>query len=107
MNHQHRVEEFYETKRGSIPTPREAWGYLVEEIRELDEASGGADRKHELKEMADVAYTLYGYAIAQGYDLDAAFLAVHESNLTKQRSPVGKVQKGPGYVAPDLRGAVR
>ena len=55
-------------------------------------------RDNELKEMADMMYTLYGYAIARGYNLDAAFEAVHESNMTKEFTPTGKIQKGVNYV---------
>lgn len=105
MNYGEMVREFYSVKRGSIPTVREAWDLLVEEVRELEMAAGG-EETDELKEMADVMYTLYGYAVAQGYDLDGAFSLVHESNMTKERTETGKVQKGPSYRAPDLSTAV-
>lgn len=106
MTYLEMVSEFYAAKRGGLPTPREAWDFLVEEVRELEMAMGGEETE-ELKEMADVLYTLYGYAAAQGYDLDEAVRLVHISNMTKERTPEGKIRKGLAYVAPDLSEAVR
>ena len=67
------------------------------------------NREKIIKEMADLLYVLYGFAETFGFDLDQAFLKVHESNLTKivnskfNKDKAGKVLKGTSYRAPDLR----
>lgn len=60
-----------------------------------------------LKELADVQYTLSGFASALGLPLNQAFHRVHQSNMTKlgaDGKPVidlqGKVRKGPNYIPP-------
>jgi len=60
---------------------------------------------NDLKELADLVYVIYGYAIACGYDLDGAIARVHENNLgrciqpdgTVQRRFDGKIIKNPQY----------
>ena len=114
--HQEEVVNFYFLKRGKLPTPAEALDYLKEEIRELMEAvdairySENPDSRslieHYAKESADVKFTLYGLDIALGVDGDKAFQLVCESNMTKERTEDGKVQKGENYVEPDMSGAI-
>jgi predicted HAD superfamily Cof-like phosphohydrolase len=60
-----------------------------------------------VKELADLAYVVYGTAVSLGIDLDGAIDAVHESNMSKlgdDGKPVrradGKVLKGPNYQPP-------
>ncbi len=57
-----------------------------------------------LKELADLRYVVEGTAVAFALPIDAAFAAVHASNMTKSfdLDKGGKVLKGPGYVAPDM-----
>jgi hypothetical protein len=61
------------------------------------------------KELADILYVVYGAGVSFGIDLDHAFAAVHESNLSKLvdgkplKDEGGKVQKGPNYQPPDER----
>ena len=38
-------------------------------------------RTAELKELADLLYVVYGYAVARGWDLEGAFIRVHENNV--------------------------
>ena len=61
------------------------------------------------KELADLLYVVYGTGAAFGIDLDAVFLAVHESNMSKLdkngkviRREDGKVLKGPLYKEPNI-----
>ncbi len=67
---------------------------------------------HLLKELADVQYTLSGFAATFGLNLDEAYVRVHESNMSKFQpdgpaySEDGKVLKGPNYIAPNLRDLV-
>ena len=72
-------------------------------------AEGHCDKAHLLKELADLAYVIYGTAEAFGWDLDEAVKRVHESNMTKLgadgkviRREDGKVLKGPYYSDPYL-----
>jgi predicted HAD superfamily Cof-like phosphohydrolase len=66
-----------------------------------------------LKELADLAYVIYGTAEAFGWDLDEAVKRVHESNMSKlgeDGKPIyredGKVLKGPNYREPYLEDLV-
>jgi len=66
-----------------------------------------------LKELADLLYVVYGYAVTFGWDLDEAFKRVHESNMSKlgeDGKPIkdqhGKVMKGPNYQPPNLKDLV-
>ena len=75
----------------------------------LEEASRGAVNANLLKELADLAYVIYGTAEALGWDLDEAIKRVHASNMSKigaDGKPIyrsdGKVLKGPTYKEPDL-----
>lgn len=87
---------------------------LDEEYEELQEALEEGDRAAIAKEMAELAYVLWGSADAWGIDLDLAIKLVHESNMTKlgeDGKPIfrhdGKVIKGPNYKEPDMTEAVR
>lgn len=71
------------------------------------------DPEHLLKELADLAYVIYGTAEAFGWDLDEAVRRIHESNMSKlgaDGKPIhredGKVLKGPNYKEPDLKDLV-
>jgi predicted house-cleaning noncanonical NTP pyrophosphatase (MazG superfamily) len=64
----------------------------------------------ELKELADLVYVIYGYAISLGWNLDEAVRRVHENNMgrciqpdgTIKRREDGKVIKNPEYPKVDL-----
>lgn len=113
------VEEFYRTKRGSLPAFDEAWHYFKEEVGEAEEEVEEREewswepkpvdfvnRERLAKELADVMFTLYGVAIAANIDLDEAFRLVVESNMTKERTTEGKVRKGEAYRAPNMETAL-
>ena len=115
--YQELVAEFYREKAGHAPYFPFAWEMHLEEVAEVTEEVAGCgcstcgqwakdlsniNRARLAKELGDNLVTLYGVAIAAGIDLDSAFLAVHNSNMTKQRTPEGKIQKGDDYVEPDM-----
>lgn len=85
---------------------------ILEESAEVVEALEADDLLALAKELADLAYVLYGTAVTRGIDLDAAVRAVHESNMSKlvDGRPIlredGKVLKGPNYRAPDMSGCL-
>ena len=72
---------------------------LDEEVREFREAVAEGDQPHILKELCDVLYALHGFAVCYGLPVNAGFMRVHDSNMSKSR-PDGvdnKAVKGPGY----------
>ena len=61
------------------------------------------------KELADLLYVTYGFAVTFGLPIDEVFERVHRSNMSKLAAdgkPVyrddGKVLKGPNYQPPKL-----
>lgn len=117
------VEEFHRASDSPIgdyaaPAPlgarrelREA--LLAEECGEALEASLGQAHYLEplVKELADVLYVIYGYAVELGVDLDEVFREVHASNMSKLaagavRRPDGKILKSPHYKQPDIGGVL-
>ena len=92
---------------------------IIEEFKEFLEADGflfmhGANHQVDcLKELADLVYVCYQYAVNMGWDLDEALHRVHESNMSKldeDGKPIyredGKVLKGPNYAPPNLEDLV-
>lgn len=89
---------------------------IVEEFKEVLESADAVtkmitckrSREGLLKELADLAYVVYQFAAAAGWDLDEALERVHTSNLSKLvdgkplRRDDGKVLKGPNYKPPHL-----
>ena len=89
---------------------------IAEEYREFIDASEVAvsslqnprAREAALKELADLVYVCFQYAVAAGWELDEALDRVHQSNLSKlvDGKPLkredGKVLKGPNYKPPTL-----
>ncbi len=66
-----------------------------------------------LKELADLVYVCYQYAVNMGWDLDRALKLVHKSNLSKldeDGKPIvredGKILKGPNYTKPNLHSLI-
>jgi predicted HAD superfamily Cof-like phosphohydrolase len=85
---------------------------IREEFNELLEAhineDNDEDKIHTLKELADLVFVCYQYAVARGWNLDIALKRVFESNMSKfvdgkpLRREDGKILKGPNYQPPFL-----
>jgi NTP pyrophosphatase (non-canonical NTP hydrolase) len=85
---------------------------IREEFDELVEAhlneEQESDKTHTLKELADLVFVCYQYAIARNWNLDTAMKRVFESNMSKfvdgkpLRREDGKILKGPDYQPPFL-----
>jgi len=121
LTQQEMVEEFY-VKAKHEPTLPLARALLLEELGELSDALYEAETRYRsiefttieervavIKEMADVIYTLYGFARKFGVDLDEAVRRVHASNMSKfntdgtvSMNAEGKIIKGLNYKEPDL-----
>ena len=92
---------------------------IREEFVEFIEAEGMLFRESDtfkeecLKELADLVYVCYQYAVNMGWDLDKALELIHESNLSKldeEGKPIlredGKILKGPNYKKPNLHSLI-
>lgn len=85
---------------------------IKEEFTELMEAHLNEDTEEDkintLKELADLVFVCYQYAIARNWNLDTAMKRVFESNMSKLvdgkplRREDGKILKGPNYKPPFL-----
>jgi predicted HAD superfamily Cof-like phosphohydrolase len=61
-------------------------------IEEFDEwGAEGSYTQEDLKELADLVYVVYGYALSCGYDLDEAIRRVHANNLGRCIQPDGTI----------------
>ena len=47
----------------------------------------------ELKELCDLVYVIYGYALARGWDLDEAVTRVHENNMARMKQDDGTIKR--------------
>lgn len=85
-----------------------------EEYAELVEAQLDNDRENIAKEIIDCIVVLIGLGYSYGFDMQAAWNAVHESNMSKVdplsgtvlRRADGKILKPSTYKAPDMSKAV-
>ena len=106
------VAEFYK-QLGSVPDFLMAEALIFEEFVEWN-LCGGDEAVEELKELADMVYVIYGYALANGWDLDEALYRVHANNLGRMTQPDGtikrrkdgKVIKNPEYPKVNLEDLV-
>lgn len=85
------------------------FGLIDEERAELEEAFGEYQLEGTLKELCDLLYVVYGLGAVLGFDVDAAFSLVHDSNMSKlgrNSKPImradGKVMKSELYTPADL-----
>ena len=100
----------------SNPLTKLRVGLLNEEIAEVcgetvwrNMLQKKVDKAALTKELADLLYVTYGFAVTFGLPIDEVFERVHRSNMSKlgdDGKPVyredGKVLKGPNYQPPDL-----
>ncbi len=81
---------------------------IMEEYFEFRTAANNFTPKEALKELADLVYVCFQYAVTAGWELDEALDRVHKSNLSKLvdgkplKNKEGKVLKGPNYKPPYL-----
>lgn len=82
---------------------------IREEYEELEEAIENRDMVEVADALADLLYVVYGAGHAFGIDLDACFVEVHESNMSKLGPDGkaiyredGKVMKSENFFPPNL-----
>lgn len=98
------VKEF-NVKTEQLPQPDLYASLIGEETDEWRSEYQRGSGTDQLKELADMVYVIYGYALTKGWDLDEAVRRVHENNLgrciqpdgTVQRRADGKILKNPDY----------
>ena len=117
MKHNHMIDSVAEFQKNmNQKDVAELYGKLIqEEYEEWLEEHYNKEKapEDELKELCDMLYVIFGYALARGWPIDVAFNRVHESNMTKfdkSGKPVynsdGKVIKGAFYKKPNLEDLV-
>jgi len=86
------------------------YSLIEEELKELRQALIERDIVEVADALTDLLYVVYGAGHSFGIDLNKCFDEVNSSNMTKlgpEGKPIyredGKVMKGPGYRAPDLK----
>ena len=85
------------------------YNLIKEELDEFKQALDNNDLLEVADALTDILYVTYGAGHAFGIDLDACFVEVQNSNMSKlglDGKPIfndqGKVMKGPNYFKPDL-----
>jgi len=66
----------------------EEYGEWVQELLQIN-----GDRTSELKELADLIYVIYGYALSKGWNLDEALYRVHVNNVLRVTQPDGTIKR--------------
>jgi predicted HAD superfamily Cof-like phosphohydrolase len=83
---------------------------IEEELAEFRNAAEAQDLVGVADALGDLLYVVYGAAEEYGIDLEPVFEEIHRSNMSKDARAGcradGKVCKGAGYVAPDVRRVV-
>lgn len=73
---------------------RDLYSTLIrEEFNEWDMETLFGRPEEELKELADLVYVIYGYALANKWDLNEALYRVHCNNLSRVTQDDGTILK--------------
>lgn len=99
---------------GQSPKPELYAKLIHEEMNEWLQEYMSGSKVLELKELTDLAYVIFGYANANGWDLMESLRRVHVNNVnrclqpdgTVKRRDDGKVMKNKNYPKVDLNDLV-
>lgn len=87
--------KYFKKFTGQDGTPQLYSRLIMEEYdewkQELLQING--DRTSELKELADLVYVIYGYALSKGWNLDEALYRVHVNNVLRVTQPDGTIKR--------------
>jgi hypothetical protein len=87
--------KYFKEFTGQDGTPQLYSRLIMEEYdewkQELLQING--DRTSELKELADLVYVIYGYALSKGWNLDEALYRVHVNNVLRVTQPDGTIKR--------------
>ena len=103
------VQEFSRVMQ-QLPNPALYAALIAEEADEWRSEYLHDSKADQLKELADLAYVVFGYANAKGWDLMEAISRVHKNNIGRciqpdgsvKRREDGKVIKNPDFPKPFL-----
>ena len=103
------VQEFSRVMQ-QLPNPALYAALIAEEADEWRSEYLHDSKSEQLKELADLAYVVFGYANAKGWDLMEAIARVHQNNIGRciqpdgsvKRREDGKVIKNPDFPKPFL-----
>lgn len=86
--------KYFKEFTGQEGTPQLYADLIDEEYKEWDEAwHSSTSPEAELKELADLVYVIFGYALSKGWNLDEALYRVHVNNILRVKQPDGTVKK--------------
>lgn len=87
--------KYFKKFTGQDGTPQLYSRLIMEEYdewkQELLQING--DHTSELKELADLVYVIYGYALSKGWNLDEALYRVHVNNVLRVTQPDGTIKR--------------
>lgn len=86
------VVDFMHTT-GQVPDSELYATLIDEEYQEWQEESYKFDHEAQLKELADLTYVIYAYAVAMGWNLDEAIYRVHRNNLARVVQHDGSIKR--------------
>jgi len=86
------VQEFAKVM-GQEPKPSLYSTLIQEEFDEWFDARQSMDHAHELKELSDLVYVIFGYANAKSWNLMEAICRVHANNMSRCMQPDGSVKR--------------
>lgn len=92
---------------GTIDVRMLALSLVIEEVGELITAVLAADETETMDGIGDVLYTIIGLGVRLELPVNAAFIAVHKSNMTKavgspDQPRLAKEAKGADYIPPEF-----
>lgn len=85
------------------------FGFVKEEVRELEEAFEKGEIENVADSLADLIYVSIRMALIWGVDLRPVWEEVHRANMEKVGGEVrgdGKVLKPPNWRPPDIQGVL-
>ena len=92
--------KYFKKCTGQEGTPQLYLNLIEEELAEwsaerLDLVLNPSEYKPEaeLKELSDLVYVIYGYALSKGWNLDEALYRVHVNNVLRVTQPDGTVKR--------------
>ena len=87
--------KYFKKHTGQEGTPQLYRTLIQEELNEwLQEANNpNGSLTNELKELADLVYVVYGYALSKGWNLNEALYRVHVNNILRVTQPDGTIKR--------------
>lgn len=87
--------KFFKKHTGQSGSPALYRALIREELDEWRQEANNPNGNPtaEIKELSDLVYVLYGYALSRGWNLDEALYRVHVNNITRVTQPDGTIKR--------------